>query len=74
MVGGGDGGSLTPGTAAKLDPMNNAANTGLPSNMSSNSPAGQVSFGNQPPPTYRSGVGESLEGQPAYQGYPNEKR
>jgi len=74
MVGGGDGGSLTPGTAAKLDPMNNAANTGLPSNMSSNSPGGQVSFGNQPPPTYRSGVGESLEGQPAYQGYPNEKR
>jgi len=74
MVGGGDGGSLTPGTAAKLDPMNNAANTGLPSNTSSNSPGGQVSFGNQPPPTYRSGVGESLEGQPAYQGYPNEKR
>lgn len=74
MVGGGDGGSLTPGTAAKLDPMANATNTGMPSNVSSNSPSGQIGFGNQPPPSYRSGVGESLEGQPAYQGYPTEKR
>jgi spartin len=74
MVGGGDGGSLTPGTAAKMDPMASASNTGMPSNVSSNHPGGQVSFGNQPPPSYRTGVGESLEGQPAYQGYANEKR
>ena len=74
MVGGGDGGQLTPGTAAKMDPMANATNTGMPSNVSSNDPAGQVGFGNQPPPSYRAGVGESLEGQPAYQGYPTEKR
>ncbi|KAJ4404502.1 hypothetical protein N0V91_005846 [Didymella pomorum] len=74
MVGGGDGGQLTPGTAAKMDPMATATNTGMPSNVSSNDPAGQVGFGNQPPPSYRTGVGESLEGQSAYQGYPTEKR
>jgi spartin len=72
MVGDGDGGSLTPSTAAKLDPMANAPYSGVPPNVSSPSPSGQVSFGNAPPPSYRTGVGESLEGQPAY--YPNEKR
>ncbi|CAO2657885.1 Nn.00g071450.m01.CDS01 [Neocucurbitaria sp. VM-36] len=68
MVGGGDGGTVTPGD---LNPQYGASNTGVPPNVSSPGPAGQISFGG-PPPTYRTGIGESLEGQPAY--YPSEKR
>jgi spartin len=40
--------------------------------MSGSAPGAEMSFGNAPPPTYRTGIGESLEGQPAY--YPPEKR
>lgn len=68
IVGGGDGGGIQP---SDLDPRYGASNTGLPPNQSSSGPAGQISFGGAPP-TYRTGVGESIEGQPAY--YPPEKR
>jgi spartin len=70
MVGGGDGGRITE---ADLDPHAGASNTGVGPQVSSNAPGGQVSFGNAAPPTYRTGVGESIEGQPAAY-YPNEKR
>jgi len=69
MVGGGDGGRITE---ADLDPKAGASNTGVPPQVSSNAPGGQVSFGNAAPPSYRTGIGESLEGQPAYS--PSEKR
>jgi spartin len=69
MVGGGDGGTVTPND---LYPQLGISNNNAPPNQSSTpAPGGQVSFGG-PPPTYRTGVGESLEGQPAY--YPQEKR
>lgn len=68
MVGGGDGGTLQP---SDLNPQYGATNTGVGPSISSPGPAAQISFGG-PPPTYRTGVGESLEGQPAY--YPPEKR
>jgi spartin len=69
MVGGGDGGRVTE---ADLNPGLGASNTNVTPNVSGAAPGGQVSFGTAPPPTYRSGIGESLEGQPAY--YPPEKR
>lgn len=68
LVGGGDGGSIQP---SDINPQYGASNTGLPPNISSPGPGAEISFGG-PPPTYRTGVGESLEGQPAY--YPQEKR
>ncbi|KAH7394415.1 senescence-associated protein-domain-containing protein [Pyrenochaeta sp. MPI-SDFR-AT-0127] len=68
LVGGGDGGAIQP---SDLDPKHGATNAGVAPNQSSSGPAGQISFGG-PPPTYRTGVGESIEGQPAY--YPPEKR
>ncbi len=67
IVGGGDGGSVNP---SDLDPKFGTSNTGLPPNESSMGPDSQISFGG-PPPSYRTGVGESIEGQPAY--YPSEK-
>ena len=69
MVGGGDGGVVNP---TDINPNLGASNTGVPPSAAGNTPGGQVSFGNATPPSYRTGVGESLEGQPAY--YPNEKR
>lgn len=69
MVGGGDGGGINP---SDLDPHAGASNTGVPPNVSGNAPGGQVSFGNAAPPSYRTGVGESIEGQPAY--FTGEKR
>ncbi|KAF1943537.1 hypothetical protein EJ02DRAFT_342927 [Clathrospora elynae] len=69
MVGGGDGGTVEP---SDLNPQYGTTNTGVPPNQTNVSgPAGEISFGG-PPPVYRTGVGESLEGQPAY--YPQEKR
>ncbi|OAL54085.1 hypothetical protein IQ07DRAFT_502815 [Pyrenochaeta sp. DS3sAY3a] len=68
LVGGGDGGTVTPGD---LNPQLGASNTGVPPNVSSPGPSAQISFGGAPP-TYRTGIGESLEGQPAY--YAPEKR
>lgn len=68
MVGGGDGGTVTP---SDLNPQFGVSNTGVTPNVSTPGPAGEISFGG-PPPTYRTGIGESLEGQPAY--YPSEKR
>lgn len=69
MVGGGDGGAVEP---SDLNPQFGATNQNAPPNQSNTpTPGGQVSFGG-PPPSYRTGVGESLEGQPAY--YPQEKR
>lgn len=69
MVGGGDGGTIT---AADLNPGIGASNSNIPPNTSGAQPGQEVSFGTAPPPSYRTGVGESLEGQPAY--YPSEKR
>ncbi|KAF2030519.1 hypothetical protein EK21DRAFT_100390 [Setomelanomma holmii] len=69
MVGGGDGGSVDP---SDLDPKLGISNNNIPPNAAGDAPGQQVSFGNQPPPSYRTGVGESIEGQPAY--YPSEKR
>jgi len=69
MVGGGDGGAVEPND---LKPGIGASNNNVPPSVSSSAPGGQVTFGNAPPPSYRTGVGESIEGQPAY--YPNEKR
>lgn len=69
MVGGGDGGALQP---QDIDPKMGASNTGATPSITGSAPGGQVGFGNAAPPSYRSGVGESLEGQPAY--YPSEKR
>jgi spartin len=69
MVGGGDGGTVTP---SDLNSQFGASNTGVPPNQTNTpGPGGQISFGG-PPPSYRTGIGESLEGQPAY--YPSEKR
>jgi len=69
MVGGGDGGAIDP---TDLNPQLGVTNNNTPPNQSNTpAPGGQVSFGG-PPPAYRTGVGESLEGQPAY--YPQEKR
>lgn len=65
MVGGGDGGAIDP---TDLDPKLGASNTNYPPNTAGS----QVAFGNVAPPSYRTGIGESLEGQPAY--YPTEKR
>ncbi|KAF2713620.1 hypothetical protein K504DRAFT_371532 [Pleomassaria siparia CBS 279.74] len=62
VVGGGDGGVINPGD------FNDEKNTGLPPGQASG-PAGQISFGNAAPPGYSGGIGESINGQPAY-GYP----
>jgi spartin len=69
MVGGGDGGTVS---ASDLNPGVGASNSNVPPSMSGSAPGAEMSFGNAPPPTYRTGIGESLEGQPAY--YPPEKR
>lgn len=68
MVGGGDGGTVTEND---LNPGIGASNNNVPPNAAGAAPGQEVSFGG-PPPSYRTGVGESLEGQPAY--YPTEKR
>lgn len=69
IVGGGDGGTVEPND---FKSQYTASNMVSPPNQSSTpTPGGQISFGG-PPPSYRTGVGESLEGQPAY--YRNEKR
>ncbi|EOA91505.1 hypothetical protein ACJQWK_03148 [Exserohilum turcicum] len=69
MVGGGDGGTFEPNMNGQYGATNN---TQAPPHQSSTpTPGGQVSFGG-PPPSYRTGVGESIDHQPAY--YPREKR
>jgi spartin len=65
MVGGGNGGAIDP---TDLDPKLGVTNTG----GAPGAAGGQVSFGTAAPPSYRTGIGESLEGQPAY--YPTEKK
>jgi spartin len=71
MVGGGDGGYVDPNEVNPQQAQQGVTNTGVPPNQSNTpGPSGQISFGG-PPPSYRTGVGESLEGQPAY---PQEKR
>jgi spartin len=70
MVGGGDGGGVEP---TDLNPQLGVSNNAAPPSIAGASPGGEVSFGNAAPPSYRTGVGESLEGQPAAY-YPNEKR
>jgi spartin len=67
MVGGGDGGVINP-----ADFQQGVKNEGVPPGQGA-SPAGQIGFGNVPPPSYNTGVGESIQGQPAAY-YPNEKR
>jgi spartin len=69
MVGGGDGGAIDP---TDLNPQLGVSNSAAPPSVAGSAPGGQVSFGNAAPPSYQTGVGESLEGQPAY--YPTEKR
>ncbi|KAH3911209.1 hypothetical protein HBI56_107060 [Parastagonospora nodorum] len=69
MVGGGDGGAVDP---TDLNPKLGASNANYAPSAAGTAPGGEVAFGNVAPPTYRTGVGESLEGQPAY--YPTEKR
>lgn len=66
IVGGGDGGVINP-----TDLEKGVSNNGLPPGQSSG-PASQVGYGNAAPPSYNSGIGEPLQGQPAY--YPAEKR
>ncbi|PSN66907.1 hypothetical protein BS50DRAFT_377595 [Corynespora cassiicola Philippines] len=67
IVGGGDGGAIT---AADLDPKAGVSNNNLPPDQTAG-PAGLIGFGNAAPPSYRSGPGESIQGQSAY---PPEKR
>jgi spartin len=67
MVGGGDGGVVNP-----TDFHQGVKNTGVPVGETGG-PSGQIGFGNVPPPTYSTGIGEPLQGQPAY-GYPPEKK
>jgi len=62
MVGGGDGGTVQP---SDLNPQYGTRNTGVGPSIANAGPASQISFGG-PPPVYRTGVGESIEGQPAY--------
>ncbi|KAF9731083.1 protein spg20 [Paraphaeosphaeria minitans] len=70
LVGGGDGGVINE---ADLIQGKGAENNGIPPGQSSAGPAATVGFGNAAPPSYSAtGIGESLEGQPAY--YPREKR
>jgi spartin len=68
VVGGGDG-DLLPTQNTK--PEKAAVNDDIPPSQSAG-PVSQLSFGNAAPPSYHTGVGESLEGQPAY--YTPEKR
>ncbi|KAF2189163.1 hypothetical protein K469DRAFT_701751 [Zopfia rhizophila CBS 207.26] len=68
VVGGGEGGVINP---TDINPQPGAKNHSLPPGQTAG-PAGQIGFGNAAPPSYSSGVGESLQGQPAY--YPPEKR
>jgi spartin len=66
VVGGGDGGDIPQ------DLKNNTAiNNDIPPNQSAG-PVSQIGFGNVAPPSYQSGIGESIQGQPAY--YAPEKR
>ncbi|KAF2260246.1 hypothetical protein CC78DRAFT_536507 [Lojkania enalia] len=67
VVGGGDGGVVNPQDLQAQGAMNN----NLPPGQTAG-PAGQIGFGNAAPPSYQSGIGESIEGQSAY--YPPEKR
>ncbi|KAH8723203.1 senescence-associated protein-domain-containing protein [Phaeosphaeriaceae sp. PMI808] len=69
MVGGGDGGAVNP---TDLNPQLGVSNTGANPSIAGSAPGGQIGFGSGAPPSYRTGVGESLEGQPVY--YPPEKR
>lgn len=74
VVGGGDGGVVTPSVVADLHQHGGGGgvkNTGLPPGQSPG-PAAQIGFGNAAPPSYSPGVGESLQGQSAY--FPAEKR
>jgi spartin len=66
VVGGGDGGVINPN-----DFNPGAKNDAVPPNQTGG-PAGQIGFGNAAPPSYHSGVGESIENQSAY--YAPEKR
>ncbi|KAF2677611.1 hypothetical protein K458DRAFT_423868 [Lentithecium fluviatile CBS 122367] len=66
MVGGGDGGVINP-----ADFQQGVKNDGVPVGQTPGA-AGQIGFGSAAPPSYNSGVGESIQGQPAY--YPPEKR
>jgi spartin len=70
MVGGGDGGVVDNDLKSQYQ-YGATSSVAPPHQSSTPTPGGQVSFGG-PPPSYRTGVGESLEGQSAY--YPNEKR
>jgi spartin len=68
IVGGGDGGVIN-----EADLIKGVDNTGVPPGQSGAGPSASVSYGNAAPPSYTAtGIGESLEGQPAY--YPREKR
>lgn len=65
VVGGGDGGVINP---LDVNPGAGVQNNSLGPGQSS-APGGQIGFGSAAPPSYSSGVGESLEGQ-----YAPEKR
>ncbi|KAF2798975.1 hypothetical protein K505DRAFT_357057 [Melanomma pulvis-pyrius CBS 109.77] len=64
LVGGGDGGIIQPNDLKGYGEKNSS----LPPGQAPG-PAGQVSFGNAGPPSYTGGVGESIQGQPAYGSY-----
>lgn len=68
VVGGGDGGVIPP----EVVQPGGVKNNNLPPTQTGG-PSGQVAFGNVAPPSYHSGVGESIEGQRAGY-YPAEKR
>lgn len=68
IVGGGDGGTVPE---EYKQGGNGVSNTGLPPNQTPGT-AGQIGFGNAAPPSYHTGVGDSIQGQPAY--YAPEKR
>lgn len=69
VVGGGDGDQLP----TDLEKQGGVQNNGLPPNQTAG-PAGQIGFGNTAPPSYHSGVGDSIQGQSAYGNYPPEKQ
>lgn len=68
VVGGGDGGVIPHEATVQ---GGGVKNNNLPPGQTAGS-ASQIGFGNAQPPSYHSGIGESIEGQPAY--YPPEKR
>lgn len=69
VVGGGDGGVVTQDM--KAGGLGGAVNNNVAPNQNAE-PAGEIGFGNVAPPSYSTGVGESIQGQPAY--YAPEKR